>query len=211
MVGNRAREARVFAAGLLRPLRDVQLVGVAVFRQPRAERGAAVLAQDEQARRKGRLPYPLLALRAWGAPLMRPAARPPQVVKHTRNVSLGSITWKKFPDGFPNIFVHDVESIKGCHVVFLASFSQVAASVPERPCSDASCARVRVCACVQSCARNTHANTCVCVCVCVCCVRAYAQHTHTNLPLPTCSGPGAAADPALTCWFLRRPAKFLSR
>eukprot|EP00802_Teleaulax_amphioxeia_P012212 Tamp_12251.p1 GENE.Tamp_12251~~Tamp_12251.p1 ORF type:complete len:350 (+),score=65.58 Tamp_12251:62-1111(+) len=47
-----------------------------------------------------------------------------KVVRHTRNVSLGSITWKKFPDGFPNIFVHDVESIKGCHVVFLASFSQ---------------------------------------------------------------------------------------
>lgn len=48
-----------------------------------------------------------------------------QVVKHTRNVSLGTISWKKFPDGFPNIFVHDVESIKGCHVVFLASFGQV--------------------------------------------------------------------------------------
>jgi hypothetical protein len=50
---------------------------------------------------------------------------PRQVVKHTRNVSLGTISWKKFPDGFPNIFVHDVESIKGCHVVFLASFGQV--------------------------------------------------------------------------------------
>lgn len=51
-------------------------------------------------------------------------SRTPQVVKHTRKVSLGQITWKKFPDGFPNIFVHDVESIKGCDVVFLACFSQ---------------------------------------------------------------------------------------
>eukprot|EP00960_Hanusia_phi_P032274 749773-Hanusia_phi.AAC.11 len=35
-----------------------------------------------------------------------------QVVQHTRGVTLGTISWKKFPDGFPNIFVHDVESIK---------------------------------------------------------------------------------------------------
>ena len=44
------------------------------------------------------------------------------MVRHSRNVSLGTISWKKFPDGFPNIFVHEVESIKGCHVVFLACF-----------------------------------------------------------------------------------------
>ena len=82
-----------------------------------------------------------------------------QVVKHTRNVLLGSITWKKFPDGFPNIFVHDVESIKGCHVVFLASFSQVS-----RACQ-------RVAAAVQ----------CVCVLARAKCKRAPThKHTHTH-------------------------------
>lgn len=72
--------------------------------------------------------YPPIALavrQANAACVLLAASLALQVVKHTANVTLGSITWKKFPDGFPNIFVHDVESIKGCHVVFLASFSQV--------------------------------------------------------------------------------------
>uniref|UniRef100_A0A7S4KYV8 Phosphoribosyltransferase domain-containing protein n=1 Tax=Guillardia theta TaxID=55529 RepID=A0A7S4KYV8_GUITH len=55
------------------------------------------------------------------APQMRKLGE--KVVQHTRGVTLGTISWKKFPDGFPNIFVHDVESIKGCHVVFLCCFS----------------------------------------------------------------------------------------
>jgi hypothetical protein len=33
-------------------------------------------------------------------------------VRITKSVSLGQITWDKFPDGFPNIFVHDVEKLK---------------------------------------------------------------------------------------------------
>jgi len=44
------------------------------------------------------------------------------IVKHTKTVVLGQISWKKFPDGFPNIFVNDVEAMKGCHLVFLACF-----------------------------------------------------------------------------------------
>ena len=38
-------------------------------------------------------------------------------MKNAKTVVLGEISWKKFPDGFPNIFVNDVESIKGCHLV----------------------------------------------------------------------------------------------
>jgi hypothetical protein len=90
-----------------------------------------------------------------------------QVVKHTRNVLLGSITWKKFPDGFPNIFVHDVESIKGCHVVFLASFSQV-----PRACRCVDAAVHRVCVCARG-KKRTHA-------------RARA-HTHTHVRLDASS------------------------
>ena len=51
-------------------------------------------------------------------------------------MALGEIEWKKFPDGFPNIFVHDVESIKGCHLVFLACFqraSDIFEQVPSPP------------------------------------------------------------------------------
>lgn len=63
--------------------------------------------------------------------------RPPQsIIKHTQSVALGEIEWKKFPDGFPNIFVHDVESIKGCHLVFLACFqraSDIFEQVPPPP------------------------------------------------------------------------------
>uniref|UniRef100_H2YNC4 Phosphoribosyltransferase domain-containing protein n=1 Tax=Ciona savignyi TaxID=51511 RepID=H2YNC4_CIOSA len=32
------------------------------------------------------------------------------------------VSWKKFPDGFPNLFIEDVESCIGKHVVFLGSF-----------------------------------------------------------------------------------------
>ena len=38
-------------------------------------------------------------------------------MKNAKTVVLGEIAWKKFPDGFPNIFVNDVESMKGCHLV----------------------------------------------------------------------------------------------
>jgi hypothetical protein len=35
-----------------------------------------------------------------------------KIVEHSRTLTLGNISWAKFPDGFPNIFVHDVESFK---------------------------------------------------------------------------------------------------
>ena len=116
-----------------------------------------------------------------------------QVVKHTRNVLLGSITWKKFPDGFPNIFVHDVESIKGCHVVFLASFSQVS-----RACQCVAAAVHRVCVRARA---NTHTHTHTHT-------HSHA-HTHTHERLDASSQRGE--DPTLTCWFHHRPARFLSR
>lgn len=34
----------------------------------------------------------------------------------------GQIEWKNFEDGFPNLFINNVDSIRGRHVVFLASF-----------------------------------------------------------------------------------------
>lgn len=37
-------------------------------------------------------------------------------------ISLGSINWDTFEDGFPNIFINHVEMIRGRDVVFLASF-----------------------------------------------------------------------------------------
>ncbi|KAL6076209.1 Ribose-phosphate pyrophosphokinase 4 [Balamuthia mandrillaris] len=36
----------------------------------------------------------------------------------------GEIDWKTFEDGFPNLFIKNVDSIRGRHVVFLASFLQ---------------------------------------------------------------------------------------
>ncbi|KIY96815.1 hypothetical protein MNEG_11145 [Monoraphidium neglectum] len=37
-------------------------------------------------------------------------------------VTLGKIRWKTFPDGFPDLFVHDATRIRNRHVGFLASF-----------------------------------------------------------------------------------------
>ena len=38
------------------------------------------------------------------------------------SVELGEIQWRTFADGFPNIFVKNVEQVHGRHVAFLASF-----------------------------------------------------------------------------------------
>mmetsp|Transcript_9143 Transcript_9143/g.22523 ORF Transcript_9143/g.22523 Transcript_9143/m.22523 type:complete len:345 (-) Transcript_9143:140-1174(-) len=38
-------------------------------------------------------------------------------------IELGEISWKRFPDGFPNVFVEGAETIRGKHVAFLASFN----------------------------------------------------------------------------------------
>lgn len=42
--------------------------------------------------------------------------------KHSDHVEKGNITWETFPDGFPNLFITDVHSIRSRDVVFLASF-----------------------------------------------------------------------------------------
>lgn len=38
-------------------------------------------------------------------------------------IKLCSITWRKFDDGFPNLFIPNAHGIRGQHVAFLASFS----------------------------------------------------------------------------------------
>ncbi|KAM0872068.1 hypothetical protein ACQ4PT_038970 [Festuca glaucescens] len=38
-------------------------------------------------------------------------------------IQLQSITWRTFPDGFPNLFINNAHDIRGQHVAFLASFS----------------------------------------------------------------------------------------
>ena len=37
-------------------------------------------------------------------------------------VELGTIKWRRFPDGYPNIFIENADDIRGRHVAFLASF-----------------------------------------------------------------------------------------
>ena len=46
------------------------------------------------------------------------ASQPSSLDIRTREIS-----WKKFPDGFPNLFVEGAEDISGKHVAFLASFN----------------------------------------------------------------------------------------
>lgn len=45
-----------------------------------------------------------------------------KIAKNERIV-LGKINWDKFPDGFPNIFIENVESVRKADVAFLASFT----------------------------------------------------------------------------------------
>ncbi|KAL1332298.1 hypothetical protein HN51_061123 [Arachis hypogaea] len=42
------------------------------------------------------------------------------------HVTLQSIKWRSFADGFPNIFIENAEELRGQHVAFLASFSSPA-------------------------------------------------------------------------------------
>ncbi|CAL6356064.1 predicted protein [Bathycoccus prasinos] len=41
-------------------------------------------------------------------------------------VELGTIKWRRFPDGYPNIFIDNADDIRGRHVAFLASFHDAA-------------------------------------------------------------------------------------
>ena len=57
------------------------------------------------------------------APEMEDLAR--KVVKEEvgeSTVELGSINWRNFPDGFPDLFVNDAYGVRDRHVAFLASF-----------------------------------------------------------------------------------------
>ncbi|KAM7251773.1 hypothetical protein ACFE04_023656 [Oxalis oulophora] len=46
-----------------------------------------------------------------------------RVAAQSDAIELRGISWKKFADGFPNIFIPNAQSIRGQHVAFLASFS----------------------------------------------------------------------------------------
>ncbi|KAJ4757380.1 hypothetical protein LUZ62_067755 [Rhynchospora pubera] len=46
-----------------------------------------------------------------------------RVVAQSDAIELRSISWKKFEDGFPNLFITNAHEIRGQHVAFLASFS----------------------------------------------------------------------------------------
>ncbi|MED6194653.1 ribose phosphate diphosphokinase subunit prs3 [Stylosanthes scabra] len=48
-------------------------------------------------------------------------------------IELRTISWGKFPDGFPNIFIPNAQSIRGQHVAFLASFSSPAVIFEQIP------------------------------------------------------------------------------
>ncbi|KAK7366835.1 hypothetical protein VNO80_08834 [Phaseolus coccineus] len=48
-------------------------------------------------------------------------------------IELRNISWGKFPDGFPNIFIPNAQGIRGMHVAFLASFSSPAVIFEQIP------------------------------------------------------------------------------
>ncbi|KAB2085422.1 Ribose-phosphate pyrophosphokinase 4 -like protein [Gossypium arboreum] len=49
-----------------------------------------------------------------------------KVAAHSQLITLQSINWRSFDDGFPNLFINNAHDIRGQHVAFLASFSSPA-------------------------------------------------------------------------------------
>ncbi|KAJ1377239.1 Ribose-phosphate pyrophosphokinase, N-terminal domain [Sesbania bispinosa] len=49
-----------------------------------------------------------------------------KVAAHSHHITLQSIRWRSFADGFPNLFIDNAEELRGQHVAFLASFSSPA-------------------------------------------------------------------------------------
>lgn len=49
-----------------------------------------------------------------------------KVAAHSPLITLQSINWRSFDDGFPNLFINNAQDIRGQHVAFLASFSSPA-------------------------------------------------------------------------------------
>lgn len=45
-----------------------------------------------------------------------------KIAAESNNVKLGSIKWKTFADGFPDVYVENAEDLRNKHVAFLASF-----------------------------------------------------------------------------------------
>jgi ribose-phosphate pyrophosphokinase len=45
-----------------------------------------------------------------------------RVIRLRPEIKLGEISWKRFPDSFPDTFIHDIEGVKKSHVSFLACF-----------------------------------------------------------------------------------------
>ncbi|XP_038680689.1 ribose-phosphate pyrophosphokinase 4 isoform X1 [Tripterygium wilfordii] len=46
-----------------------------------------------------------------------------KIAKQSELITLQSINWRSFDDGFPNLYINNAEDIRGQHVAFLASFS----------------------------------------------------------------------------------------
>ncbi|XP_054807440.1 ribose-phosphate pyrophosphokinase 4 isoform X2 [Prosopis cineraria] len=46
-----------------------------------------------------------------------------KVAAESDHITLQNISWRSFADGFPNIYIHNAEELRGQHVAFLASFS----------------------------------------------------------------------------------------
>lgn len=53
------------------------------------------------------------------------------------DVPLGEILWDKFPDGWPNLFIRDVQRVRQQKVVFLASFESPASVIEQFAVIDA--------------------------------------------------------------------------
>ncbi|KAE8655794.1 Ribose-phosphate pyrophosphokinase 4 [Hibiscus syriacus] len=49
-----------------------------------------------------------------------------KVAAHSHLITLQSINWRSFDDGFPNLYINNALDIRGQHVAFLASFSSPA-------------------------------------------------------------------------------------
>ncbi|XP_041008608.1 ribose-phosphate pyrophosphokinase 4-like isoform X2 [Juglans microcarpa x Juglans regia] len=46
-----------------------------------------------------------------------------KVAAQSNNITLQTIKWRSFEDGFPNIYINNAQDLRGQHVAFLASFS----------------------------------------------------------------------------------------
>lgn len=45
-----------------------------------------------------------------------------KVATHDPRISVGKISWKRFPDSYPNTFIHDIDRVQNTSIAFLACF-----------------------------------------------------------------------------------------